>query len=63
MKMAEATEERWKAAIDNAIFFEKAYKETPMGHLALNIVIRPAIARYEAGERSEDLLEELESIE
>ncbi|MEK3673549.1 hypothetical protein [Paenibacillus sp. FSL R10-2771] len=55
-------EERWSTAIDNARFMLEEYKKIPYGAFgAMNIA--NVIARYDRGERTEDLLEELEAIQ
>jgi hypothetical protein len=56
-------QKRWDEAIENAKFFEVEYQKIPAGALALAITIRPAIKRYEDGERTEELLELLEGIQ
>lgn len=58
----ESSEERWSAAYEHAVLARRLYSEIPTGGLALSIVILPAIRRFEAGERSEELLDDLESI-
>lgn len=55
-------ETRWDEAINNARFMLEEYKKIPVGGLG-GIIIAQAIARYENGERTTELLEELESIE
>ncbi|WP_178381953.1 hypothetical protein [Paenibacillus sp. P32E] len=53
---------RWTSAIDNARFMLEEYKKIPVGIFgAMNIA--NVIARYDRGERTQDLLEELEAIE
>lgn len=55
-------EERWSEAIDNARFMLGEYKKIPYGAFgAMNIA--NMIARYDRGERTEELLEELEAIQ
>lgn len=55
-------DERWKAAIEHAELYLDLYKKEPMGVFgAMNI--SNAISRYEDGDRSERLLEELEQIQ
>jgi hypothetical protein len=56
------TDERWKSAIENARFMLEEYKKIPNGIFgAMNIA--NIIARYDSGERTKELLEELEGIE
>lgn len=57
-----ADDVRWQAAYDHAVLARKEYSAIPTGGLALALVINPAIKRYESGERSEELLDDLESI-
>lgn len=55
-------ENRWDDAINNAKFMLEEYKNIPAGAFgAINIA--NAIGRYENGERTEELLNELESIQ
>lgn len=54
--------ERWNAAIDNARFMLEEYKKIPAGIFGATM-IASAIARYDSGERTNELLEELEGIE
>lgn len=55
-------DKRWNAAIENARFMLNEYKQIPAGAFgAMNIA--QTIARYESGERSLELLEELEGIQ
>jgi len=56
------TDERWQKAIENARFMLEVYKETPMGMFGA-LAISQDIQLYEAGDRSEALLESLEGIE
>ncbi|WP_168928839.1 hypothetical protein [Paenibacillus dokdonensis] len=55
-------ENRWNEAIDNARFMFDEYKKIPAGIFGA-IHIAGAIERYDRGERTLELLEDLESIE
>jgi hypothetical protein len=55
------TEERWQRAVENARFMIEEYRKIPMGMIGATFIAY-AISRYESGERTHDLLEELESI-
>ncbi|CAM4098788.1 hypothetical protein PAAL109150_09840 [Paenibacillus alkaliterrae] len=58
----EITQEQWHAVMDNAKFMLEEYKKIPTGMFgAINIA--NAISRYENGERTKELYEELKSIE
>lgn len=58
----EDNSQRWSDAIENARFMLEEYRKIPSGIFgAMNIA--NTIARYENGERTEYLLEELESIQ
>ena len=58
------TEERWGKAAEFAREMLKNYKSLPGGTGAFgSMIIGCHLRRYEEGERSEDLLEALESIE
>lgn len=53
---------RWRAAIDHARYMLKVYYNVPLGiFAALNI--QNAIDRYERGQRTQELLAELEGFE
>lgn len=62
MEAVVVDERRWRDAYEHALLARKEYSAIPMGALALNLVIMPAIRRYETGERTQELLEDLESI-
>jgi hypothetical protein len=53
---------RWEDAIANAKFMLEEYKKIPTGGFGA-ITITQTIIRYENGERTDELLEELEGIE
>lgn len=55
-------DERWKTAIGNAEIMFEEYKKIPTGIFGA-ISIACVIDRYKSGERTKELLEELESIE
>ena len=56
------TQEKWDEAIENARFMLDEYKKIPTGMFgAMNI--SATIARYDQGERTTELYEELEGIE
>lgn len=57
----EIPQERWDEAIKNARFMMGEYKQIPTGMFGAT-TIALAISRYENGERTNELLEELESI-
>lgn len=52
---------RWDIAVENAKFMLEEYKKIPTGVFGA-VWIAQAIARYEKGERTVELLEELEQI-
>ena len=54
-------EKRWEVAVANAREMLKIYKEIPTGVFGA-IMIQGDISLYEAGDRSEALLESLEGI-
>ncbi len=53
---------RWDDAIKNARFMLEEYKKIPAGAFGA-MHIASTIVRYDSGDRSNELLEELESIE
>lgn len=53
---------RWEDAIANAKFMLEEYKKIPSGGFGA-ITITQTIIRYENGERTDELLEELEGIQ
>ncbi|GKU76859.1 hypothetical protein [Paenibacillus sp. L3-i20] len=61
-KESPLTEERWTAAVNNANFMLKEYQNIPTGTFGA-ITIAQTISRYENGERTKELLDDLEAIE
>ncbi len=57
----QSSNERWEEAIANARYFLDEYRKIPTGMFGA-IFIATAITRYENGERTQELLEELEGI-
>lgn len=55
-------EKRWEDAIARAKEYLEIYKSVPMGMFGATIIAHN-ISRYENGERSPELLSELEGIE
>lgn len=56
-----ASDDRWDKAIENARFMLEEYKHIPSGIFGAT-AISLAISRYDNGERTSELLDELESI-
>ncbi len=62
--MWEATDEQWQAAYDYLQGVRKMYVEIgASGTLALTITLNPLVMRYESGERSEGLYDEMRAVE
>lgn len=58
------SQEKWDKAEERLSFIEQAYTEIGSpGYMALNHVIRPLRDRLNAGERSEDLYDEIMALE
>ncbi|WP_199614676.1 hypothetical protein [Paenibacillus alkalitolerans] len=60
--MDEELKKRWEDAIENARFMLEEYKKIPTGAFGATLIAQ-AITRYENGERTQELLEELEGIQ
>ena len=58
----EITQESWDYEVERAKEMLEVYKTIPMGFFGASHIAQ-TIARYESGERSQDLYETLESIE
>lgn len=56
------SEERWEEAVKHARTMLEIYKEIPTGIFGATLIAK-AITRYEDGEKTNELLEELESFE
>ena len=60
--MSKGNEERWDEAIEYARIMLEEYKQIPTGAFGA-MFISTLITRYENGERTDELLADLESVE
>lgn len=54
---------QWKQASEYIYKMKEYYEEIPHGRLALGLVINPLIERYESGERTKELYQEIWDVQ
>ncbi|MBE7897172.1 hypothetical protein G7L40_00410 [Paenibacillus polymyxa] len=60
--MSTITQEQWDQAIEHAEYYRELYKEIPTGIFGLHF-LNIMIQRYESGERTVELYEDMMDVE